>query len=178
MKLRGVPGSDDPVVTADVVDSLLSIGGNGLVVRTFDELRAGDVVDLGTVTVTEAEILDFAHRFDPQPFHIDAEAATRSSYGGLIASGWHTCSLYMRLLATAFLNDTASMGSPGVEQLRWPHPVRPGDTLHGQLEILETRASGSRPTVGIVRSQGTVINGDDVLVLSLVATNFVDRTAR
>jgi acyl dehydratase len=146
-------------------------------VRSFDDLHAGDRVELGTVTVTEAEILEFARAYDPQPFHVDADAAARSPYGGLIASGWHTGSLFMRLLATAFLNDTDSLGSPGMEELRWPAPVRPGDTLRGELEILETRPSASRPEVGIVRSRGTLTNADGVTVLSLVATNFLGRSS-
>lgn len=143
--------------------------------RTFDDLQAGERIDLGTVSVTEEEILAFAQDFDPQPFHVDAEAAASSPYGGLIASGWHTGSLFMRLLATRFLNTTASLGSPGIEELRWPAPVRPGDTLRGELEILETRPSSSRPTVGIIRSRGTLANGEGATVLSLVATNFIAR---
>jgi acyl dehydratase len=145
--------------------------------RDFDDLKAGDRIDLGTVSVTEAEILDFAHDFDPQPFHVDGVAAARSPYGGLIASGWHTGSLFMRLLATGFLNHTASLGSPGLEELKWPAPVRPGDTLRGELEILEARTSSSRPDMGIVRSRGQLTNADGTVVLSLVATNFIGRSA-
>lgn len=143
--------------------------------RYFDDLAAGETVALGTTTVSEAEILAFARDFDPQPFHIDPEAAARSPYGGLIASGWHTCSLFMRLLATGFLNDTASLGSPGIDELRWPRPVRPGDTLAGELEILEARPSASRPDRGILRSRGVMTNGDGDVVLTLLATNFVGR---
>ena len=145
--------------------------------RTFDDLRAGERLDLGSVSVTEEEILAFARDFDPQPFHVDAEAAARSPYGGLIASGWHTGSLYMRLLATGFLNDTASVGSPGLDELRWPAPVRPGDTLHAELEILETRPSASKPHLGIVRSRGTLSNQEGTTVLVVVATNFIERAA-
>lgn len=144
--------------------------------RSFDDLQAGETLDLGSVSVTEEEIVAFAREFDPQPFHIDAEAAARSPYGGLIASGWHTGSLFMRLLATGFLNDTASVGSPGLDELRWPHPVRPGDTLHGQLEILETRTSASKPHLGIVRSRGRLTNAEGTTVLLVTATNFLARS--
>lgn len=144
-------------------------------VPRFDDLTAGDRLDLGTVTVTEEDIVRFAREFDPQPFHLDADAAAASPYGGLIASGWHTCSLFMRLLATAFLNETESLGSPGVEELRWPAPVRPGDELRGETEILETRVSNSKPDVGIVRSRGTLTDADGATVLSLTATNFLGR---
>ena len=144
--------------------------------RYFEDLNAGEVFELGTVAVTEAEILEFAERYDPQPFHVDREAAERSIYGGLIASGWHTCALFMRLLATGFLNDTASLGSPGVEEIRWPAPVRPGDDLAGRLEIVSTRPSRSRPDRGIVTSRGILTNQDDTTVLSLAATNLIGST--
>lgn len=146
--------------------------------RTFEELRVGERVDLGSVTVTEEEILAFAEEFDPQPFHVDPVAAADSLYGGLIASGWHTGSLFMRLLATGFLNHTPSLGSPGIEELRWPAPVRPGDTLHGALEVLETRRSRSKPQLGVLRSRGTLTNANGTVVLSLVATNFLGRRTR
>lgn len=145
--------------------------------RTFDDLAAGETIDLGTTSVTEAEILAFAREFDPQPFHVDPEAAAASPYGGLIASGWHTCALFMRLLATGFLNDTVSYGSPGIDELRWPRPVRPGDTLAGAFEILEARPSASRPDRGILRSRGTMTNQDGDEVLSCLATNFIGRRA-
>jgi acyl dehydratase len=143
--------------------------------RTFEDITAGETIELGTTTVSEDEILGFARRFDPQPFHVDPEAAAASPYGGIIASGWHTCSLFMRLLATGFLNHTASLGSPGIDELRWPRPVRPGDVLTGRLEILEVRPSASRPDRGILRSRGTLANAAGEEVLSLLATNFVGR---
>ncbi|MBW3620112.1 MAG: MaoC family dehydratase [Actinobacteria bacterium] len=143
--------------------------------RYFDDLSVGETIALGRTSVSEDEILAFARDFDPQPFHIDPEAAAASIYGGLIASGWHTCGLYMRLLATGFLNDTASLGSPGIDELRWPRPVRPGDELTGRLEILEVRASASRPDRGIVKSRGVMTNAAGDEVLTCVATNFVGR---
>jgi acyl dehydratase len=130
---------------------------------------------VGSVTITQDEIITFARQYDPQPFHIDPNAAAFSIYGGLIASGWHTVSLFMRLIVTNVLVDSTSLGSPGVEELRWPAPVRPGDTLVGQMEILETRVSNSRPTMGILRWRGEMRNQEGRLVLSLLGTNFFGR---
>lgn len=143
--------------------------------RYFDDLRSGENIRLGTLTVTAEEIVEFATRYDPQPFHVDPVAARESIYGGLIASGWHTSALFMRLLVDGFLRDAASLGSPGVEQLRWPAPVRPGDELTGLLCILETRASRSRPDRGIVTSSGELRNQDGQTVLTLIATNLLGR---
>lgn len=141
--------------------------------RYFEDLREGETVQLGSTSVTEEEILEFARRYDPQPFHLDPAAAEASIYGGLIASGWHTCALFMRLLATGFLNETASLGSPGVDELRWLQPVRPGQTLSGAFTIQSARLSSSRPDRGIVTSQGTLANEGDETVLSMVATNLI-----
>jgi acyl dehydratase len=127
------------------------------------------------LSVSEREIIDFARQYDPQPMHIDPNAASFTIYGGLIASGWHTGALFMRLLVTNLIASTTSMGSPGMEDLRWPSPVRPGDTLNAQIEVLETRASNSRPTMGIVRWRGEVRNQDGRLVMSALGTNFFGR---
>lgn len=145
--------------------------------RYFEDLRPGETVALGETSVSEEEILTFARRFDPQPFHVDPAVAGSSPYGGLIASGWHTCALFMRLLATGFLNGTASLGSPGVDEIRWPVPVRPGDVLSGKLEILEVRTSQTRPDRGIVRSRGTLTNGHGERALRLTAVNLIGRRA-
>jgi len=104
--------------------------------------------------------------------HLDPNAASFTIYGGLIASGWHTGALFMRLLVRNLIAQTSSLGSPGMEELRWPAPVRPGDTLTGRLEVLETRASNSRPTMGIVRWRGEMRNQDGILVMSATGTNF------
>jgi acyl dehydratase len=146
--------------------------------RYFEDLRTGEVISLGEASVSEADIVDFARRFDPQPFHVDPAVASASPFGGLIASGWHTCALFMRLLATGFLNDTPSLGSPGVDEVRWPTPVRPGDVLSGRLEILETRASQSRTDRGIIRSRGSLTNGHGEKVLTLTAVNLIGRRSR
>ena len=130
---------------------------------------------LGSLTVDQDEIIAFARQYDPQPMHIDPNAAGFTIYGGLIASGWHTGALFMRLLVTNLIAGTSSMGSPGMEDLRWPAPVRPGDTLSAQIEVIEARASNSRPTMGIVRWRGEVRNQDGRLVMSALGTNFFGR---
>jgi len=143
--------------------------------RYYEDFHVGDVIDVGSVTVSESEIIAFARQYDPQPMHTDPSAAGFTIYGGVIASGWHTVALFMRLLVENLVAKTSSLGSPGVEELRWPLPVRPGDTLAGSMEIVDTRVSNSRPTMGIVRWRGTVRNQDGKLVMSLIGTNFFGR---
>ena len=144
-------------------------------IRYFEDFHPGQVIAVGTVAVSEDDIIAFARQYDPQPMHIDPGAATNTIYGGLIASGWHTVSLFMRLLVENLVAKTVSLGSPGVDELRWPLPVRPKDRLSGQMEVLETRASSSRPTMGIVRWRGEVRNQQGQLVMSLLGTNFFGR---
>lgn len=143
--------------------------------RTFEDFEAGQVHELGTHTVTEEEILAFAREFDPQPFHLDPKAARDSVFGGLIASGWHTGSLWMRLYVDSLLGGAASMGSPGIEELRWLAPVRPGDTLAGRLTVLETTPSERRPDRGTVRIRGEMVNQDGVTVLTMVSRGHFGR---
>jgi acyl dehydratase len=123
------------------------------------------------VQVNQADIIAFAQQYDPQPMHLDPNAASFTIYGGLIASGWHTGALFMRLLVRNLIADTKSLGSPGMEELRWPAPVRPGDTLTGKIEVLEKRLSNSRP-MGIVRWRGELRNQSGQLVMSSIGTNF------
>ncbi len=141
----------------------------------FESVAAGDVLELGSRSVTEAEILAFAHDFDPQPFHIDAEAAAQSIFGGLIASGWHTCALTMRLMVDGYLSRAASLGSPGVEQIRWLRPVRPDDTITARIVVLEVRASQSKPDRGAVRMRTEVTNQAGELVMTMESTGLVGR---
>src|SRR5438270_599087 len=143
--------------------------------RYYEDFHVGDVIDVGSVSLSEADIIAFARQYDPQPMHIDPNAASFTIYGGLIASGWHTVSLFMRLLVENLVAHTTSLGSPGVDELRWSLPVRPGDTISGQMEILETRVSNSRPTMGIVRWRGEARNQKGQLVMSLLGTNFFGR---
>jgi acyl dehydratase len=143
--------------------------------RYFEDYRPGAVYEYGYATVTEDELLDFARRFDPQPMHVDPEFAKNGPFGGLIASGWQTAALTMRLLADNYLSRVAGLASPGVDDLRWPAPVRAGDRLYLRTTIVEARGSQSRPDRGIVRTGVELLNQDDVLVLSLVAVNLVLR---
>ena len=135
----------------------------------LDDLAPGQVHELGRHTVGADEIVAFATSWDPQPFHLDQQVAAQSIYGGLIASGWHTCCIFMRLFADGLLNRAAAMGSPGVDEVRWLKPVRPGDTLLGRVEVLEVRPSRSRPDRGIARLRSSVSNQDGEEVLSFVA---------
>jgi acyl dehydratase len=140
--------------------------------RYFEDFQVGEIIELGRRTVSEAEIIAFARQFDPQPFHMDKEKARYSSFGRLVASGWHTGSIYMRLLVDGLLNEAASQLSPGLEELRWLKPVYPGDTLSGRLTILSARVSGSRPNTGIVRHLGELLNQDQEVVMRLEGATF------
>ena len=126
--------------------------------RYYEDFAEGQVYELGEAKVSEAEILEFARQFDPQPFHIDPEAARRSMYGGLIASGWHTASLYMGLMVRNLLQDASSLGSAGIDELRWLKPVRPGDTLRARLTVTSVRPSSKRADRGTVFTQGEMFN--------------------
>jgi acyl dehydratase len=141
----------------------------------FEDFAAGDTIELGSFSLSADEIVEFARKYDPQPMHVDLEAARRSMYGGLIASGWHTAASYMRLVVDQVLNGTDSLGSPGIDQLRWLKPVRPGDTVRARFHVLETRLSNSRPDWGIVRSRGELLNQDDEVVMTAEAVNFFGR---
>ncbi len=141
--------------------------------RYFDDWTEGEVFETEPHLMTEERIRSFAEEFDPQPFHVDTEAAKASIYGGIIASGWHTGSVLMRQMTT-FLGPS-SMGSPGIDKLRWIAPVRPSDQLRLRLTVLETRASSSRPDRGIVRFFQEVLNQNDDVVMSVEATIFLRR---
>jgi acyl dehydratase len=141
--------------------------------RYFDDYVPGTTYDCGSVTVSEAEIIAFAIQFDPQPIHVDREAAAHGPYGGLIASGWHTTALVMRELVAHYLSVEASLGSPGVDELRWPHPVRPGDTLRVRATLTEARRSASKPDRGITKTAIEAVNQHDRTVLTATATNFL-----
>ena len=133
----------------------------------FEDFKVGQVIELGSCTVSKDEIIAFARKFDPQPFHIDEAAAERSIYGGLIASGMHTCSIFMRLLYDGLLSRAASMGSPGQDELRWIKPVRPGDTLSARGLVEELIPSRSKPDRGLIRTTYEVFNQDGDKVMTL-----------
>ncbi len=124
----------------------------------WEDFTPGSSREFGGVTPTKEEIIHFARQFDPQPFHVDEEAAKRTPFGGLIASGWHTAGLAMRMACDAFWLRAASLGSPGVENLRWTKPVRPGDTLTVRLTVLEARPLQSKPGVGLLKNRWEVLN--------------------
>jgi acyl dehydratase len=142
--------------------------GQSMTTLHLDDFAPGQVHRLGRRTVSRDEIVAFARDWDPQPFHLDEQAASASIYGGLIASGWHTACVFMRLFADGLLNRAAAMGSPGIDELRWLKPVRPGDTLEARLEVLEVRPSRSRPDRGIVRLRSVLTNQDQEEVLSFI----------
>jgi acyl dehydratase len=136
-------------------------------VRYFEDFRQGDEYHLETVTVDRDEMVAFARRFDPQPFHVDEAAAKESPFGELIASGWFTGSLFMRMYVDELLTDAASHGSPGIEELRWLRPVRPGDQLTGRVTVVETRPSEKRPDRGTVFARSELVNQSGEVVMSL-----------
>ena len=141
--------------------------------RYFEDYRAGSVYHYGAITVDEAEVIAFATRFDPQSIHVDPEAAAHGPFGGLIASGWHTAAMMMRLFADNYLSAVASLASPGVDELRWTRPVRPGDTLSIRATVLEANVSRSKPDRGVVRTLIEVLNQNGELVMSCKAINLL-----
>ncbi len=143
----------------------------------LDDLTPGQRFTTPGLTLTEAEIIDFAWRYDPQPFHLDANAAADSPYGGLIASGFQSLAICFRLFIQSGLLADASMGSPGIDELRWLAPVRPGDTLHSEIEVLEVRPSASKPDRGIARLKYQAVNQRHEVVLSFIVNHLLRRRA-
>ena len=141
--------------------------------RYFEDYPPGAVFTAGAIAVSEAELLDFARKYDPQAMHTDPEAAARGYFGGLIASGWHTSVLVMRLLVDNYLAAESSLGSAGLDELRWPHPVRPGDTLRVRATVVESRRSVSKPDRGIVKTVVEATNTDGATVMRATAINFM-----
>jgi acyl dehydratase len=143
--------------------------------RFLDDLTPGQRFTTPGLTLTEAEIIDFAWRYDPQPFHLDANAAAASPYGGLIASGFQSLAICFRLFIQSGLLADASMGSPGIDELRWLAPVRPGDTLHSEIEVLEVRPSASKPDRGIARLKYQAVNQRGEVVLGFIVNHLLRR---
>src|SRR4051812_41153270 len=143
--------------------------------RYFEDLAVGQAFGTGTVTVEPAMIEAFAAEYDPQPFHLDEDAAGASPFGGLVASGWHTAALSMRLLVGGELRIVGGLIGLGVEELRWPRPVRPGDVLRVESEVLGLRPSNSKPDRGLVRVRNTTLNQDGQPVMVQVVTMVVPR---
>ena len=141
--------------------------------RYFEDYAPGTTYDCGSVGIDQASIIAFAKEFDPQPFHVDLAAAAAGPFGGLIASGWHTAVLVMRLLVEQYLSEEASLGSAGLDELRWPHPVRPGDTLRARATVIESRRSLSKPDRGIIKTLVEAVNQDGRTVMRATAINFM-----
>jgi acyl dehydratase len=141
--------------------------------RCLEDYVVGSVSEFGSIAVEEADIIDFARRFDPQVFHTDPEAAKSTIYGGLIASGWHTAGMMMRLIVDHYLPSARSLVSPGIDELRWTKPVRPGDELSIRVTVLEANQSQSKPDRGILQSFIEVLNQNHEVVLTMKAVNFV-----
>ena len=141
--------------------------------RWFEDYVPGSVHELGRITVEADEMRAFAARFDPQSYHVDPQAAAQTHFGGLIASGWHTGSMMMRLLALNYLAPESSLGSPGIETMRWPRPVRPGDVLTVRVTVQQARRSQSKPDRGIVNSLIEVTNQNGEVVMTANPANLV-----
>ena len=141
--------------------------------RYLEDYEPGSVHEFGAISVEESDIIEFARRFDPQIFHTAPQAARHTMYGGLIASGWHTASLMMRLFVDHYLSGIASLGSPGVDELRWIKPVRPGDTLSLRVTVMETKRSRSKPDRGVLTSFIEILNQNHIVVMSMKAVNFL-----
>jgi acyl dehydratase len=141
--------------------------------QCFEDYVPGSVRTFGSVLVKEEEIIEFARRYDPQVFHTDPVEARKTVYGGLVASGWHTAAMAMRLIVEHYLSHVASVGSPGVDELRWLKPVRPGDRLSVRVSVLEARRSESKPDRGVVRSLVEVLNQDMALVMTFKGVNIL-----
>jgi len=135
--------------------------------RYFEDFRPGETFELGSRAVTEADIIAFARDYDPQVFHLDAEAARRSGFGGLVASGWHSCAIFMRLFVDGLLNQSSALAGYGVDEVRWLRPVRPGDRLSARITVLEATPSSSKPDRGLVKHACELSNQRGELVLTM-----------
>ena len=143
--------------------------------RYLEDYAVGAVYEFGYLTVSQEEIITFARQFDPQSFHTDPAAATTGPFGGIIASGWHSAGLLMRLFADHYLSTVASLGSPGIDELRWPAPLRPGDSVRLRTTVLETRVSRSKPDRGLLWTTAELLTGNGVAVMTCRAMNMLRR---
>ena len=141
----------------------------------LDDLAPGQVYPLGVRVLSTAEVVEFATAYDPQSFHVDERAAAETIYGGVIASGWQTICVFMRLFVDGFLNQAAALGSPGVDEVRWPRPVRPGERLHCRIEVVSVRPSASKPDRGLARMRAVAALDDGAEAMSFVANVFFFR---
>jgi acyl dehydratase len=168
---RPSAGHSDPAPAAASSDPF----GRPLKDRYFEDYRPGLIVEYGSYLATSEEIIDFARRFDPHDMHTDPELAKGTPLGELVASGWHTTAMMMRILVESYLNQAASVASPGVDELRWLLPVRPGDRLDARFTVLEARPSASRPDRGVVRTRIELLNQDGNAVMTQIMANLILR---
>lgn len=141
----------------------------------FEDLEVGTVSRFGSYAVTREEVIEFASKYDPQPFHLDDEAAAKTHFGRLSASGWHTCAMTMAMMVENLkTHRQAGLGSPGMDSLRWKKPVYPGDTLRVETELLEKRRSSSRPEMGLFKSRVQVFNQNDEVVLEMISNGMIE----
>jgi acyl dehydratase len=154
-------------------DNMVETNASPVGNRCFEDYVPGSVREFGSIAVTEEEIIAFAKKYDPQVFHTDPDEARKTMYGGLVASGWHTAAMAMRLLVEHYLSHAASLGSPGIDELRWLKPVRPGDVLSVRVTVEEARRSRSTPDRGVVRSLVEVKNQTGEVVMSLRGVNIL-----
>jgi len=141
----------------------------------YEDLTLGRVFEFGGMTVARDDIVRFASEFDPQPFHVSEEAAEKSLFKKLSASGWHTCAMVMRMTCDGYLLDSTSLGSPGIERVKWTRPVYAGDTLRVRLTVLEARPMNSKPHIGLVRLRSEALNQHDEVVLEMEAWGMFGR---
>jgi acyl dehydratase len=141
--------------------------------RYLEDFVEGDIHEFGPITITENDIIEFGKQFDPQVFHTDPDKAKETVYGGLIASGWHTCSLLMRLFVEHYLPGRASLGSPGVDELRWLKPVRPGDRLRLCITVRKVKPSSSKPDRGVLFSFCEMVKQENEVVATMLALNLI-----
>jgi acyl dehydratase len=146
--------------------------------RYFEDFPPGEAMTLGSHALTEAEIIAFAKEYDPQVFHVDPEAARRSSFGGLVASGWHSCGIFMRLVVDGLLRESSALASPGVDEIRWLKPVRPGDVLTARLTVLEATPSRSKPDRGLVKHACQLSNERGEVVMTMRTLGLFGRRPR
>jgi len=141
----------------------------------FEDLNIGTKILIGPISVSEKEIIEFAKKFDPQPFHVDIEKAKDSLFGNLCASGWHTCSLYMRMLYDGLLINLASLGSPGMNEIRWIKPLFPDETINGELTIISKTPSKSKPSIGSMVIDSKVFNSKKELIMTMQSISIVKK---